>query len=281
MDFPRFVNREIHPFLRVSAKKAFANGKYRTIFITQDDYLQRRHILSADKITFSGLLRSSGAALRGNYWKAFASIVIVAIIEGGVSKFSGLGILLLPLQAGMMLFYLQVARGNSPRVDVIFHPFRKYSHYLWVMIRPGIFVLLWSLLLLIPGIIAALRYCLSSCIALDEPELSAKEVMEKSSRMMKGHKLELFGFGFLLSLLFFIIEAGALCIVLLVLWLIPGEVLRIGFLFVGLLACAVVFFVLLPWGGTFFASYYLAVKAENDAGAPAPDAEPPADVQVQ
>lgn len=55
-----------------------------------------------------------------------------------------------------------------------------------------LFITLWSLLLIIPGIIKAYAYSMAYYIRYDNPELSARECLELSSDMMNGHKLDLF-----------------------------------------------------------------------------------------
>ena len=64
--------------------------------------------------------------------------------------------------------------------------------------------LLWSLLLIIPGIVAAYRYSMAFYILNDNPEMSAKAALDESKRMMAGYKGKLFclqlsfiGWGFL------------------------------------------------------------------------------------
>lgn len=53
-------------------------------------------------------------------------------------------------------------------------------------------IILWSLLLIIPGIIKGFAYSMVPYILLDRPELSYSEVIAESERMMKGHKFDLF-----------------------------------------------------------------------------------------
>jgi len=74
------------------------------------------------------------------------------------------------------------------------------------------------LLLIIPGIIAALSYSQAFFILADNPSLSASEVLSKSKEIMDGHKLKLFFLGFNF------IGWSFLCILTLgigFLWLIP------------------------------------------------------------
>ena len=56
----------------------------------------------------------------------------------------------------------------------------------------SIYTFLWSLLLIIPGVIKGLSYSMTPFILTDKPELSANEAIELSMKMMDGHKMDLF-----------------------------------------------------------------------------------------
>lgn len=75
---------------------------------------------------------------------------------------------------------------------------QTYLHFLWGYYRPGLIVLLWSLLLIIPGIIASMKYLFTLQVLLDDPELKVKDAMRKSAEITQGKKLKIF-------LLFFLI----------------------------------------------------------------------------
>jgi hypothetical protein len=53
-------------------------------------------------------------------------------------------------------------------------------------------ILLWSLLLIVPGIVAAFRYALAPYLMAEHPELTATEAIEQSKQIMLGHKGRLF-----------------------------------------------------------------------------------------
>lgn len=61
-----------------------------------------------------------------------------------------------------------------------------------------VYTLLWSVLLIVPGIIKFISYSMAYYILLDASEYTASEAIKKSQVLMKGHKLDLF----LLSLSF-------------------------------------------------------------------------------
>jgi len=56
-----------------------------------------------------------------------------------------------------------------------------------------VMIILWSLLLIIPGIIKGFAYALVPYIAIEQPELSIMDTLKLSEKLMKGHKMDLFG----------------------------------------------------------------------------------------
>jgi len=56
----------------------------------------------------------------------------------------------------------------------------------------GIFVLLWSLLLIIPGIIAGLSYAMAPYILYENPDMSGSEAIKASKELMDGNKWHFF-----------------------------------------------------------------------------------------
>ena len=70
-----------------------------------------------------------------------------------------------------------------------------FQHFLKIIglnIVSGIFVFLWSLLFVIPGIVASYRYRQALYLLLDHPEMGIMECIRESKRLMRGHKAELF-----------------------------------------------------------------------------------------
>ena len=160
--------------------------------------------------------------------------------------------LLFPLTAGVMLFMLRIIRNEQPLdIGLIFKPFNQYWRFVWGNLRMGIFTLLWTLLLIIPGIIAGIRYFMTIYIMLDKPEYTAKEAMTESIQIMYGHKLQFFGYSLLFGLIAF-----------------SGTILTLG---IGLIW-------LIPWSASFMASFYDSIRIRpallTEADIPAED--PPA-----
>jgi len=96
--------------------------------------------------------------------------------------------------------------------------FARVLRYVGGMLLMGIYVFLWMLFLVIPGIIMAIAYSLTPFILKDYPELSVGQAIQMSEKMMRGHKMRYF----LLTLSF--IGWGLLGILTLgigYIWLIP------------------------------------------------------------
>lgn len=129
-------------------------------------------------------------------------------------------ILALPLTWGYQTLFLGAVRGGDATAKDLFEGYNKelFSRVLTTTLLYYVYVLLWSLLLLIPGCIKSYSYAMTPYILKDNPEMKNNAAIEESMRMMDGHKLELF----LLDLSFIgwaILSILTCCIGFL--WLVP------------------------------------------------------------
>lgn len=172
---------------------------------------------------FSELWYRSCQTLKGNWGMAILASLIHTAITGsaGELKCYGtlLGVLLSPLTAGLQLFFLRLAEKGGKDLKNLFQPFNDYARFLWGAVRVMIFTLLWTLLFIVPGIIAGLRYSQAIFLMLDDPELKAAEAMKQSALLMKGHKWQLFCYLFVLILLLVVTAVCTLGIGLI--WYVP------------------------------------------------------------
>ncbi len=164
-----------------------------------------------------------GGKIFSNNW--LLALVVCLIVEGiiGIASslfFVGSLIVTGPLYVGMATIFLSLIRKNeSIKIEKCFSGFTKdFSRNLLVGILQILFVFLWSLLFIIPGIIMGLAYSMSFYIAHDHPEYDAKKCLDESKRLMKGHKGQLFCL--MLSFIGWII-VGMLCCGIGLLWVIP------------------------------------------------------------
>jgi len=93
---------------------------------------------------------------------------------------------------GFTIYCLKVCEFQKAGTGTLFDGFAIFMKALWLYILMAILVFLWSLLLVIPGIIALYRYRMAIYVMIENPHMNAIECLVESRRMMTGHKLELF-----------------------------------------------------------------------------------------
>ncbi len=98
-----------------------------------------------------------------------------------------------PLRISICRVYLDLTKGVKPKIEKITEGFKKcWLSSVGLFLLEGILEFLWSLLLIIPGIIKCYSYSMASFILIENPEISPLEAITRSKNMMKGHKFELF-----------------------------------------------------------------------------------------
>lgn len=143
----------------------------------------------------------------------FPGMSLAGIAEYGMDVFSGnvttvytiprisafgsllnlaISLMALVIGLGFTNYCLRVSRGQEASFGDMFDVFGIFFKVIWLNIVTGVFVCLWSLLLVIPGIVAAYRYSMATFILLDDPELPALECIRRSKEMTMGHKAEIF-----------------------------------------------------------------------------------------
>ncbi len=97
------------------------------------------------------------------------------------------------LEVGVCNFFNQ-NRSEAAGLERIIEPFRNenYMQSVKTMFLRYIYIFLWSLLLVIPGIYKSYEYRMVPYIVSEYPELSDKEVFARSKQMMMGQKLNAF-----------------------------------------------------------------------------------------
>ena len=96
------------------------------------------------------------------------------------------------MAAGFIIFLLNVIRAASPCRGNLLDGFGMAGRVVLLYILEAIYIFLWSLLFIIPGIIAAYRYRQAIYILIDNPDMGPNACITASKKMMKGHKWELF-----------------------------------------------------------------------------------------
>jgi uncharacterized membrane protein len=176
--------------------------------------------MSTSNVVIINLARES---LRGKWGLAIGTFVVYYLLVGVPGSMEHIGWLFSiflagPFALGISVFALSISRGKEARLEQMFDGFRYYWKTVGSYMLLVIYIFLWTLLFIIPGIIAAFSYSMTFYILADDPSLKPQEALDKSRMMMDGYKWKLFN----LYLRFF--GLALLCILTLgigFLWLIP------------------------------------------------------------
>ncbi len=195
-------------------------------------------------------------SLKGNYWYAFGVSFLTSIITGIVSgllsvimelnpesyvistlcsvlNIIALLFISLPVSTGLIKYYLNLANGETATVSDLAYAYRtNLGNIILTLIKEAVFIILWSFLFVIPGIIKTYQYFMIEYMVADNPELDRKRAFEITKAAMRGNKWRTFvlGLSFILWILLGIVTCG------------------IGFLF------------LEPYVQTVYSHYYLELK---------------------
>lgn len=96
------------------------------------------------------------------------------------------------ISVGFMMFLLNTVRGTGACFGNLLDGFGFFWKIIAISLLEGLFVILWTLLFIVPGIVAAYKYRMSFYILIDHPEYTALQCIRESKNMMRGHKGELF-----------------------------------------------------------------------------------------
>lgn len=82
----------------------------------------------------------------------------------------------------------RASKGQATNLNEAFNAvLGKFGSYTWVYILVNVKILLWTMLFIIPGIVMAVRYSLSSAVFFDASNnLKGNDVLKKSSELVKG-----------------------------------------------------------------------------------------------
>ncbi len=98
------------------------------------------------------------------------------------------------VNAGFIIFILNVIRNANACIGNLLDGFGFFFKLILLNILESLFISLWTLLLIVPGFIAAYSYRMAIYLLIDNPDMSVLECIRESKKMMKNHKAELFVF---------------------------------------------------------------------------------------
>ncbi len=135
---------------------------------------------------------SSISEFTSGFFHSNLAAIVGAI--AGVSIIYGLVIFIIggAIELGIRNYFLKLNYDMNPEVGELFSRMKIFGRALGLRIVMAIFIILWSLLFIIPGIIAAYRYSMATYLMAENPDMGILEAIDKSKEMMIGNKWRLF-----------------------------------------------------------------------------------------
>ena len=156
----------------------------------------------------------------------------ISVVYKGFRPIGLISALLLSLlrpvfEVGYISYCLKTSRIQPTELKDIFKGFLFFTKILSIFILTTTIVFLWSLLFIIPGIVASLKYRLAYYILLDDPRKSVFQCITESRLLMHGRKLDLliidisFLGWYLLEIIVIILIPVPFTIPVISIWIIP------------------------------------------------------------
>lgn len=133
-------------------------------------------------------------ALTDKWVMAAVATLVMGAVSGAASYIPVAGTILvaLPVMYGYAIVMLNVFRGDEVNIGGLFDGFSDFGRIVGTKLLQAIYTFLWTLLLVVPGIVKSYSYAMTDYILKDYPELSNNAAIEKSMAMMDGYKMKLF-----------------------------------------------------------------------------------------
>jgi uncharacterized membrane protein len=194
-----------------------------------------------EQITVNEIFTKSRADLKGQWGSAIGIALLYYIITGSIGLIPKVGFLEFlitgPFMLGLTFVFLNLVDKKDFGVNQLFDGFKiNFGKSFLAYLLMILFVFLWLLLLIIPGIIALIGYSQTFFILAENPSIEPIEALRKSKAIMDGHKMEYFMLGLALF----------------------------GLFILGILTLGIAWFWLLPFAETCKANFYRKLVPENE-----------------
>ncbi len=170
--------------------------------------------------------------------------------------------LMCTLCIGFKKIVLDIIRGEEYKVENVFDYYAFCISAFCLRVCSMILIALWSLLLVVPGIICGLNYCLAPYIFADEPKIGTLECLEKSKKLVYGHRAELFII-FLMEALFVALVATLSSGFVIIFNFVVAMPLWFNVVIPIVITLFVVFVVIVPYFELLIGNYYVNLSKQN------------------
>ena len=145
------------------------------------------------------LVEKTKPLLKDSFVEVFACIFLASALPQIVLSFAPQNVILnivvtcvsAYIQLGLAVYCIGLYKGDEVNYLTIFSRFNGLKPIVFILILVAA-ITLGFILLIVPGIILALMYSQVFFILADDPDVGAIEAFNKSEKMMRGHKWQLF-----------------------------------------------------------------------------------------
>ena len=179
-----FFKQEARRALRGNWQPALVVTFFSGVFLTLSSVLQALWVPDPVVYASYGLLDRFWQELTAVSQAEWAGLIVVNLLS----------LLFSPaLMLGCNRYFLNLLVGRDSGVrEGLLGRMRIWPKALWLYVQMGVRIFLWSLLLVVPGVLAAIRYSMAPYFMAQDPSVSASEAIEKSKHAMKEMKLAYF-----------------------------------------------------------------------------------------
>lgn len=109
-----------------------------------------------------------------------STLSVVAFILGGT------------VRLGYCKYLLNLHDGKPAVTKDLFSQFNRFRDGFVLSLLTSLYIFLWTMLFIIPGIVAAYKYAMAPFIMLEDPGIKPSDAINESKELMYGHKSSLF-----------------------------------------------------------------------------------------
>jgi len=126
---------------------------------------------------------------------AMLVLIIIAAAAGAAVPVLGslvVGVVTPAINIGFIYVFIRLTRGIKPRIEDLFNGMPIFGKAFLLSFLTQLFVFLWTLLLIVPGVIKSISWMFAPYILCENREMPVMDALKKSAEMTNGHKKDLF-----------------------------------------------------------------------------------------
>ncbi len=154
-------------------------------------------------MNISELKQRAKNILAVDHWGYVGYILLAGIIMGaleglaifipGIGTIAATLLVAFPISVGMIRLIMRKRNTGITQMDDLFSGYKvNFGNTIFVLFMTSLFIFLWTLLFIIPGIVKSYQYFFVPYIVAENPNINYKDALEMSRRMTDGRKMDIF-----------------------------------------------------------------------------------------